>query len=247
MDKKKVIIWSIVGVVGAVGLALTGVAIGKKIKKKKAKEKAKKKEDENLAKLEISQKQSEGQQAVTSSGTVTPSRDINRALNNNFAELKGVTLYPAQKSSSPAEGHLGAEGFANVRTSAEVNNSQGLWDAYQTNLLYTVKTGEKIGTVIAEKSDGMSPPIRWFQVKLAKPYDGWFGDYTEGWVRGDAVTFKPYKKAKSSFEGDEQFVEHYDTSYPLGADVFPHPNWMLPNSEEPIHQSYDIDDVMMDI
>jgi hypothetical protein len=241
MDKKKVIIWSIVGVVGAVGLALTGFAIGKSIKKKKAKEKAKKKEDDNLAKLEISQKQSEGQQAVTTSGTVTPSRDINRALNNNFAELKGRTLYPAKKSSNPAEGHLGAEGFSNVRSSAEVNT--GYWN----NFLKKVDGDKPIGTVTAEQTDNMSPPIRWFEVKLSVPYDGWFGDYDKGWVRGDTVTFKPYKKGKASFEGDEEFVEHYDTSYPLGADVFPHPNWMLPNSAEPIHQSYDIDDVIMDI
>jgi len=33
------------------------------------------------------------------------------------------------------------------------------------------------------------------------------------------------KKKKSSFDG--AFVEKYDNSYQLGADVFPHSNWMM--------------------
>ena len=65
--------------------------------------------------------------------------------------------------------------------------------------------------------------MRWFKVKLTKKIDG----TQYGWVRGDNVTFVPFpkKKPKSSFSGD--FVEKYDNSYQLGADVFPHSNWMI--------------------
>jgi hypothetical protein len=41
------------------------------------------------------------------------------------------------------------------------------------------------------------------------------------------VTFQPINKKSSTskFEGD--FVEKYDNSYQLGAEVFPHSNWMI--------------------
>jgi len=57
----------------------------------------------------------------------------------------------------------------------------------------------------------------------SKPIDG----EQYGWVRGDNVTFQPIKKksSKSKFEGD--FVQKYNNTYQLGADVFPHPNWMV--------------------
>jgi hypothetical protein len=67
----------------------------------------------------------------------------------------------------------------------------------------------------------MTPKMRWFKVKLTKKIDG----KQYGWVRGDNVTFVPFTKKKSSFEGN--FVQKYDNSYQLGADVFPHPNWMV--------------------
>jgi hypothetical protein len=64
--------------------------------------------------------------------------------------------------------------------------------------------------------------MRWFKVKLTKKID----DNQYGWVRADNVTFYPFtKKSKSSFDGS--FVERYDNSYQLGADVFPHSNWMI--------------------
>jgi hypothetical protein len=241
MDRKKVIIWSVVGVVSALAITFTIIGVRKSARKKKQ-EKAKQQEEKaNALQLEESAKQSEGQQAtVQKDNTVTPSRDINRALNNNYNDIVGRVLYPAQKSSNPAEGHLGGVGYANVRTSAEVNT--GYWN----NFIVKIGSGSPIGKVIEETNDSMSPPIRWFKVQLSNPCCGYFSDYKEGWVRGDTVTFKPYKKT-ASFEGKDTFVEKYDTSYPLGSDVFPHPNWMLPNSEEPIHQSYDIEDVMMDL
>ena len=63
--------------------------------------------------------------------------------------------------------------------------------------------------------------MRWFKVKLTKKIDG----EQYGWVRGDNVTFVPFTKKKSSFEGD--FVQKYNNTYQLGADVFPHSNWMI--------------------
>ncbi len=247
MNRKKVIIWSVVGVVSALAITFTIIGIRKSIRKKKDEEAKKDEEEINALKLEESSKQSEGQQEVAKKdNTVTPSRDINRALNNNYKDLVGRVLYPAQKSSNAVEGHLGAVGYANVRTSPEVNNSQGIWDAWSDNFIVKIDAGKPIGTVLAEQNDSMSPPIRWFKVKLSNPCCGYISDYTEGWVRGDTVTFKPYKKS-ASFEGEDAFVEKYNTSYPLGSDVFPHPNWMLPNSQEPIHQAYDIEDVMMDL
>jgi hypothetical protein len=247
MDRKKVIIWSTIGVVSALAITFTILGIRKAVRKKREAEAKKEKEEMNKLKLEESAKESEAPKEQVKQGTkVTPTRDINRALNNNYQDLVGKVLYPALKSSNAEQGHLGAEGFSNVRSTPEVNNSQGIWDLGQTNFLYKVDAGTPIGTVTGEQNDNMSPPLRWFKVKLNKPYDGWFGDYTEGWVRGDTVTFKSYTKS-ASFEGEGKFVEKYKTDYPLGSDVFPHPNWMLPNSEEPICQAYDIDDVIMDL
>jgi hypothetical protein len=50
----------------------------------------------------------------------------------------------------------------------------------------------------------MTPKMRWFWVKLTKK----IGSREHAWVRGDVVTFKPFTKNKSSFDGG--FVEKYD-------------------------------------
>lgn len=241
-DKGKTTLWVIVGVLGALGLAFTGKAIGKSIIKKRTAEKEKEKEEANVEKLEDIQKGLEGKSAGKKGDYITPSRDVTRGLNNNLSDIKGVKLIPAKKSSNPVEGHTDAVGYAIVRSTPEVNTAQGFFtDLNQTNEIAKISSGS-IGTIVSDQRDNMSPPMRWFKVKLTNPV----GYITNGWVRADVVTFYTFKKG-SKFEGDEEFVEHYKTDYQLGAEVFPHSNWMLPNSEEPVHQSYDIDDVMMDI
>jgi|688.fasta_scaffold142687_2 hypothetical protein len=160
---------------------------------------------------------------TTTSNTISPVRNLDKVLNNPFSEIKGVLIYPAKKSNDPVQGHPYAEGFANIRETPEVNNAQGFFiDANIDNLLGKVSAGSSIGTIISEQYDDLTPKMRWFNVKLTTELDG----EKNGWVRGDNVTFKPFtKKKKSSFDG--AFVEKYDNSYQLGADVFPHSNWMM--------------------
>jgi hypothetical protein len=196
-------------------------AIVKNIRKKKEDKEAQEKELQETQQLEEINTGLESQQS-TKDNKVTPVRNLDKVLNNSFKEIRGVKLYPAKKSNDPAQGHPYAEGFANIRTSPEVNNESAWYDPFD-NLLGKVSAGSSIGTIISEQYDDMTPKMRWFKVKLTKKIDG----EQYGWVRGDNVTFVPFAKKgkKSSFDG--AFVQKYDNSYPLGADVFPHPNWMI--------------------
>jgi hypothetical protein len=196
-------------------------AIVKNIRKKKDDKEAQDKELQETQQLEEINTGLESQQS-TKDNKVTPVRNLDKVLNNSFKEIKGVKLYPAKKSNDPAQGHPYAEGFANIRTSPEVNNESAWYDPFD-NLLGKVSAGSSIGTIISEQYDDMTPKMRWFKVKLSKK----IGGEQYGWVRGDNVTFVPFAKKgkKSSFDG--AFVQKYDNSYPLGADVFPHPNWMI--------------------
>lgn len=153
---------------------------------------------------------------------ISPVRNLDKVLNNSFNEIKGIKIYPAKKSDDPAQGHPYAEGYANIRETPEVNNAWSTWYDYKDNLLGKVSAGSSIGTIVSEQYDDMTPKMRWFKVKLSKKIDG----EQYGWVRGDNVTFFPFaKNKKSSFDG--AFVQKYDNSYQLGADVFPHSNWMM--------------------
>lgn len=121
----------------------------------------------------------------SSSGQINPTFNVENELSNPFGELKGRVLYPKRET-------VGGWGYANVRTSAEVNTNQGWWDG-KDNLITTINSGIPIGSVLSEKAglfNGYS--YRWFKVKLIKPVDGFWSDYTEGYVRADTVTFKPY-------------------------------------------------------
>lgn len=212
-------------VVGSLALA-SGITFGiiKYIRKRKEQKEELEKELSETQQLEQINKGLEGQEADKSKGDkISPIRNLDKGLNNSFSEIKGVKIYPAQKSNDPIKGHPFAEGYANIRTSPEVNNSQGWQDLWIDNLLGKVSTGSSIGTIVSEHYDNMTPQMRWFKVKLTKKIDG----KQYGWVRSDNVTFIPFKKIgkKSSFAGD--FVEKYDNSYQLGADVFPHSNWMI--------------------
>lgn len=224
-------------VVGSLAVA-GGITYGiiKSIRKKKEQKEELEKELQESQALEQVQEELESTQS-TKDNRVIPLRNLDKGLNNSFNEIKGVKLYPAKKSNDPTQGHPYAEGYANIRTSPEVNNSQGIMDFWQDNLLGKVSAGSSIGTIVSEQYDDMTPKMRWFKVKLTKKIDG----EQYGWVRADNVTFQPFKKksSKSKFEGD--FVQKYDNSYQLGADVFPHPNWMIQ------YRAYAGDEVTSDI
>lgn len=208
-------------VVGSLALA-GGItfAIVRSVRKKKEQKEEQEKELQETQQLEDINTGLESQQSTQQSSKVIPLRNLDKVLNNSFKEIKGVKLYPARKSNDPAQGHPYAEGFANIRETPEVNNESAWYDPFD-NLLGKVSAGSSIGTIISEQYDNMTPKMRWFKVKLTKKIDG----EQYGWVRGDNVTFVPFTKKKSSFDGS--FVQKYDNSYQLGADVFPHSNWMM--------------------
>jgi hypothetical protein len=201
----------------------------KKSKKQQEQLEAKeKKEKDNIADIQESEQQVK---EAKTGNKVEPIRNIDKGINNAFNDIKGVKIYPARKSSDPQQGHPFAEGFATIRSSAEVNNSQGILDLWQNNEIGKVTGGGVvIGTIQGEKYDNLSPKMRWFNVKLDDKQKNKFGK-SFGWVRSDVVTFKSFTKgqsnkgSKSGFDGN--MIERYDTSYQLGAEVFPHSGWNL--------------------
>lgn len=200
------------------GITYGIIANRRKKKEEKAELEAELKNAQDVQQIEKEQQAT--QDTKKDSDKIVPLRNLDKVVNNSFNEIKGVKLYPAKKSDNPAQGHPYAEGFANIRTSPEVNNESAWYDPFD-NLLGKISAGSSIGTIVSEQYDNMTPKMRWFKVKLTKK----IGSDQYGWVRGDNVTFVPFpKKKKSSFEGD--FVQKYNTSYQLGADVFPHSNWM---------------------
>jgi len=221
MERKLKITLIIVGslaVAGGITLGIRQLIINKKNRKL-----ALLKELADIQKLEEINTGLSGQ-TTTTSNTISPVRNLDKVLNNPFSEIKGVLIYPAKKSNDHVQGHPYAEGFANIRETPEVNNAQGFFiDGNIDNLLGKVSAGSSIGTILSEQYDDLTPKMRWFNVKLTTELDG----EKNGWVRGDNVTFVPFKikSKKSSFDG--AFVEQYDNSYQLGADVFPHSNWMI--------------------
>lgn len=152
--------------------------------------------------------------------TISPDRNVDKAINNKFSDIRGVILYPAKKSNNKIEGHTFALGYSNIREKPEINNESAWYDPFD-NLLGKVVAGQTIGKLVSERYDNLEPAMRWFLVKLTKSLDGW----SYGWVRADTVSFKPFIKKKSvfisGFAGDS-IVEKYDTSYQLGGMVFPH-------------------------
>ena len=212
-------------IVGSLAVA-GGITFGiiKNKRKKNEKKEELKKELENSQALEQIQEELEStQDTKKDDDKIIPLRNLDKVINNSFKEIKGVKLFPAKKSNDPVQGHNFGEGFANIRETPEVNNAWTTFYDVIDNLLGKVSAGSSIGTIVSEQYDDMTPKMRWFKVKLSKAIDG----EQYGWVRGDNVTFQPIKKksSKSKFEGD--FVQKYDNSYQLGADVFPHPNWMI--------------------
>jgi len=146
--------------------------------------KAKTEKEEAEAKEKLEKKQKEIEQANESSmGEVPDGRakfNGEGELSNPISELTGKTLYPKPRA-------LGGEGFANVRSSAEVNDDRGWWD-FSHNKLFSIADDQEIGTVISETSgehNGYS--YRWFKVSI-DPDNG----QTEktGFVRADTVTFR---------------------------------------------------------
>lgn len=242
MNGKKWIWIGVGALVLTTGTILT-IKLVRKKKDQKAEEELKKQKEKELQ--DIVEQSESGQVEEKYKGMIIPQRDaFTKSITNAFNDIKGKKLYPAKQTSDPANGHPLALGYANLRTEPEVNTDRGWYDP-SDNLIKKYITGQEIGTIIGEQYDNMNPKNRWFKVKMTKPCCGIFTDYTEGWVRSDNVIFKPFKKGgSSSFEGGTNMLVRYNTSYQLGADVFPHSNWMQPNGYPPIHESYDIDDVM---
>lgn len=126
-------------------------------------------------------------QTPTSPNQVVPRYDVEGQISNPWSEVKGRMLYPKRE-------WAGGYGYANVRTSPEVNTNQGWWDGYD-NLITTISKGIPIGVANEVQTKLLNDfPYKWYKVKLYKPVDGWFSDYTEGYVRSDTVTFKPYDR-----------------------------------------------------
>lgn len=118
-------------------------------------------------------------------GLTRPTFNVENELSNSLTTIKGHYLYPKRKEQ-------GGWGHTNVRSSAMVNNDQGWWDP-SDNLITTINSGTVIGKVIGEEAGVYNDySYRWFKVKLTKPTGGIFSPYTEGYVRGDTVTFKPF-------------------------------------------------------
>ncbi len=120
------------------------------------------------------------------SNKVSPKYNVEGELTNPLAEIKGKTLYPKRKEA-------GGFGYANIRSSVEVNTDRGWWD-FSDNLLTTINSGIPIGTVTGEEAGLFNDySYRWFKVKLIKPV-GFWGNTYEGFVRADTVTFQPFTK-----------------------------------------------------
>lgn len=153
----------------------------------------KKKEEEEKELEEIKAEQEQQQKAQSAatptvdSGMIVPTFNAEKELTNPFMQLKGRYLYPKRREQ-------GGQGYSNIRTSAIVNTDQGWWDP-SDNLITTINSGVPIGKVTGEVS-GLhnNYSYRWFKVDLNKKVEGWFSDYTKGYVRADTVTFKPYSK-----------------------------------------------------
>jgi len=117
---------------------------------------------------------------------IKPQFDVEGQLSNPFNEIEGKTLYPKTANQ-------GGYGYANVRSSAEVNNNTSWWTDGVDNLITTISSPTSIGRVLSVQSvtfNGFA--YKWYKVKLDNPTGGWFTPYTEGFVRADTVTFQPY-------------------------------------------------------
>ena len=248
MDRRIKIGLIILGSVAVAGGV--GYLIYQQVKKSKKQEKElqekENKEKENIADIEEGKQQIK---EVKAGNKVEPIRNIDKGINNAFNDLLGVKIYPARKSSDPQQGHPFAEGFATIRSSAEVNNSQGVFDFWRDNEIGKVTGGGVlIGTIQGEKYDNLSPKMRWFKVKLDGKQKNKFGE-SSGWVRSDVVTFRSFEKQKSNkksgFTGN--LIERYDTSYQLGAEVFPHSGWNIGSNRVDADLFQNFDATQLDI
>ena len=242
MDNKKIILIS----AGVLGLGIiTYFSVRSISKYRKAKRQRKEEEEQTILNQQSLQQiqnnllqQEESNQTSQVSNDVIPIRDVNKAITNPLSQIKGKLLYPAVKSNNAEAGHPYASGYANIRTDPAVNTAQG-WTTNsfgfpyydgKHNSLGNINSPSSIGTIVAESYDNFDPPIRWLQVKLSSVMEDWLSaDYDYGWVRADNVTFKkfPKKSSFSGFSGEDKFITKYDNSYQLGAEVFPHSNWMI--------------------
>lgn len=244
-------------ILGTLGV-VTGIALSKRKKKKQCEESGgvyfAKEINPITGKKGVCKKEGVGEDSSTGIGVETgtdieidsdfiiPYRNpFTRDIINPLNEIMGATLYPAINSTDAVTGHNKALGFVNVRSSAEVNTG------IVNNGIERIDYPTPIGKVIGETYDDMSPKHRWFKVKLAKPHTTYNflipKTHTEGWVRADNVSFRKRQWKTSSILG----LQKYDTSYQLGASVFPHSNWMLPNYSSADGSKFEYNDFLTDI
>lgn len=289
MDKGVKIALAITGIIGAgFGVYFISQAI-KKSKEGKDEEEIAEEQKEELNDLinNIDNQQATSDDLKGLKGCqaklIKPIRNLKLEINNAFDEIKGKSVFPAQKSDDPIKGHRLGAGYSNLRSSPEVNTqSTGFWEPefdptkwdFKNNEVGVVKYPNRIGIIIAEEYDNLNPSQRWFKVKLTKK----IGSKTEAWVRADTVTFIPtnqtslacqisklcnglthktddaisylaelgynklspkekqqacLKASKKLAEGSSSFdgsrmIQRYAPER-LGAEVFPHSNWMLPS------------------
>jgi hypothetical protein len=191
-----------------ISVLVIGVGLGVYfiIKKKRENEGIDKQEKEDYKKVKVRNGSSSGSSSSNTSNSspvkapvietsdpnmVNPKFNAENELSNKLSDLRGHVLYPKRKG-------MGGFGYANIRTSAEVNNDTNWWTDGISNLITTINTGVPIGKVISETSGLFNDyTYRWFKVKLTKPVSSFWKTYTEGYVRADVVTFASYPKPKS--------------------------------------------------
>ena len=121
---------------------------------------------------------------LVNTSEIKPVYNAENELDNSIGQLKGRVLFPKRE-------WAGGWGYANVRSSPDVNTNQGWWDGLD-NLVTTINEGTPIGEVLEDtRVDYNGYKYRWFKVKLIKPVGFWFPT-KEGYVRADTVTIKPY-------------------------------------------------------
>jgi hypothetical protein len=279
MNKKLKYTLIAVGAIGAV--TVTSLLIAKAVKNKKKRkrlEEEQKEKEQQLAEVQANLGTSAPAESSynPNSSKVIPVRNMNKEIINPLSEIRGVVIYPAQKSSNPELGHAVANGKANLRNSPEVNNAGGHWTGLDSsNYIGEISGNKRIGVIVDETFDNMTPKMRWFKVCLIDSIRdcsgyGLFGSNCttafSAWVRADNVTFKSFDRPSTKMRNDNvsacqwgsfstkeivgvdgsnsNALVKYKTNYMLGAEVFPHTNWLNPiTAKVPFGTQYEFEDL----
>src|SRR5690606_34515946 len=117
----KIIVYAIGGALLLAGLGFGAYHLAKNWQKDDATEDDWQGDDSTGTTGEIDTDDSGGNPSIDSSGQVVPIYNAEKELDNDFSQLKGRVLFPKRE-------WIGGQGYANVRTSPEVNTNQGWWD-----------------------------------------------------------------------------------------------------------------------